>query len=193
MKLSGQIKALRAQQNLSQEELAERIYVSRQTISNWETEKSYPDIQSLLMLGALFDVSLDVLVKGDIEMMKKTVDASKMNAWSWVMMISLVVSGLTLLPAYRMFDFWGLIIPMALAFLGLAASLVLERYKSKNNVQTYSEILSFMEEKPLDEEKNIKEHKKLKGTKILMAIGAAVGMIALIVLGDFIYRLIAGI
>lgn len=193
MKLSGQIKDLRTREKLSQEELAGRIYVSRQTISNWETEKSYPDVQSLLMLSALFDVSLDVLVKGDIEMMKKTVDASKMNVWSWVMMFSLVIAGLLLLPSYRMFDFWGLIIPFALAGLGLVASMVLERYKSKNNVQTYSEILAFMEEKPLDEEKNSDEHKKLRGTKALMALVSAVSMIILIVLGDFVYRLIAGV
>lgn len=43
----------------SQEELAEKIYVSRQTISNWETAKNYPDIHSLLRLSSLFNVSLD--------------------------------------------------------------------------------------------------------------------------------------
>ena len=47
MELSAQIKKYRTELNLSQEELAEKVYVTRQTISNWETGKSYPDIHSL--------------------------------------------------------------------------------------------------------------------------------------------------
>ena len=73
MELNAQIKKYRMKLNLSQEELAEKIYVTRQTISNWENEKSYPDIHSLLLLGSLFNVSLDKLIKGDIEIMKEIV------------------------------------------------------------------------------------------------------------------------
>lgn len=58
MDISNQIKKRRTDMGLSQEELAERIYVSRQTISNWETDKTYPDIQSLLLLSILFDTQL---------------------------------------------------------------------------------------------------------------------------------------
>ena len=47
MELNKQIKKYRTEANLSQEELADKIYVSRQTISNWENEKNYPDIKSL--------------------------------------------------------------------------------------------------------------------------------------------------
>ena len=57
MELSSQIKKYRTELGLSQEELAEKVYVTRQTVSNWETGKSYPDIHSLLLLGALFDLS----------------------------------------------------------------------------------------------------------------------------------------
>ena len=49
MELSIQIKKYRTELHLSQEELAEKVYVTRQTISNWENEKSYPDIHSLLL------------------------------------------------------------------------------------------------------------------------------------------------
>lgn len=58
---------------LSQDELAQKIYVSRQTISNWENNKNYPDIKSLLLLSSLFNVSLDMLVKGDFEKMKEEI------------------------------------------------------------------------------------------------------------------------
>lgn len=82
MDISNQIKKRRTDMGLSQEELAERIYVSRQTISNWETDKTYPDIQSLLLLSILFDTTIDVLVKGDLDMMENTVasaDAKRMR------------------------------------------------------------------------------------------------------------------
>ena len=80
MELGNQIKAHRAALSLSQEELAEKVYVTRQTVSNWETGKSYPDIHSLLLPSALFDVSLDQLIKGDLETMKQEVNAAEVKA-----------------------------------------------------------------------------------------------------------------
>ena len=59
--------------NITLEELAEKIYVTRQSISNWENGKTYPDIHSLLLLSSLFGISLDQLVKGDIEIMKEAI------------------------------------------------------------------------------------------------------------------------
>ena len=51
MELGNQIKKYRSELQISQEQLADRIYVSRQTISNWENEKSYPDVNSLILLS----------------------------------------------------------------------------------------------------------------------------------------------
>ena len=64
MEIGNQIKLHRAALNLSQEELAEQVYVTRQTLSNWENGKTYPDINSLLRLSGVFGVTLDELVKG---------------------------------------------------------------------------------------------------------------------------------
>ena len=68
MELGNQIKKYRSELQISQEQLADRIYVSRQTISNWENEKSYPDIVSVLKMSDLYGVSLDYLLKGDSPM-----------------------------------------------------------------------------------------------------------------------------
>ena len=70
MELSIQIKKYRTELHLSQEELAEKVYVTRQTISNWENEKSYPDLQILIAMSNQFDVSLDTLLKGDSKMVE---------------------------------------------------------------------------------------------------------------------------
>ena len=61
MELNEQIKKYRTEMNISQEELAEKIYVTRQSISNWENGKTYPDIHSLLLLSSLFGISLEDL------------------------------------------------------------------------------------------------------------------------------------
>ncbi|MEE0266188.1 MAG: helix-turn-helix transcriptional regulator, partial [Acutalibacteraceae bacterium] len=57
----------RKQKGFSQEELANRLNVSRQTISKWEIGDSTPDLEKLVAISDLFDVSLDSLVKGKEE------------------------------------------------------------------------------------------------------------------------------
>ena len=73
MDIGKQIKKYRTEMKFSQEELSEKIFVSRQTISNWENNKNYPDVKSLLLLSSLFNVSLDILIKGDLEEMKEKI------------------------------------------------------------------------------------------------------------------------
>ncbi|GAA0092549.1 helix-turn-helix transcriptional regulator [Paraclostridium bifermentans] len=70
MEIGNKLKKSRLESKLTQEKVAEEIQVSRQTISNWENEKSYPDIISVIKLSDLYNVSLDELLKGDSEMIK---------------------------------------------------------------------------------------------------------------------------
>ena len=68
--IGSKIKAARLEKKLTQEQVAELLGVSRQTISNWENEKSYPDIISVIELSSLYSISLDDLLKGDERMME---------------------------------------------------------------------------------------------------------------------------
>ena len=68
MEIRKKLKNARIEAGLTQEKAAEKIDVSRQTISNWENEKSYPDIISVIALSDLYSVSLDELVKGNQKM-----------------------------------------------------------------------------------------------------------------------------
>lgn len=74
MEIGRRIRELRARDGLSQDDLAARVYVSRQTISSWENAKTYPDVQSILLLSQIFGTSTDDLIKGDVETMTKTID-----------------------------------------------------------------------------------------------------------------------
>ena len=71
MKLGKNIAKIRKDNNLTQDELAEKYFVTRQTISNWEIGKSYPDLETLVKISNDFNVSLDILLKEDDEMIKK--------------------------------------------------------------------------------------------------------------------------
>lgn len=71
MEIGKKLKQARAQAGLTQEQAAEALFVSRQTVSNWETGKSLPDILSVVRCGQLYGVSLDDLLKGDAAMHKQ--------------------------------------------------------------------------------------------------------------------------
>ena len=73
MELARQLKTKREERGLSQDEVSKAIFVSRQTISNWENDKTYPDVQSLLLLSQLFEVSIDALVRGDVVDMQQAI------------------------------------------------------------------------------------------------------------------------
>ena len=113
MEFANQLKKYRTEKNLSQEQLAEEIFVTRQTISNWETEKSYPDVHSLMLLSSLFQVSLDQLLKGDIEIMKNEIkkeDIAQFNKYSVMYTISLLVTVVSAIPLFELLKWLGVII-----------------------------------------------------------------------------------
>ena len=70
MEIGKKLKEARLNRDLTQEVIAEKLNVSRQTISNWENEKSYPDIISVIELSNLYSIHLDYIFKGDDTMME---------------------------------------------------------------------------------------------------------------------------
>ena len=70
MEIGKKLKDARMRSGFTQESVDEKVNVSRQTISNWENEKSYPDITSVIELSNLYSISLDELLKGDEKMME---------------------------------------------------------------------------------------------------------------------------
>ena len=74
MILADKIIRLRKQNGWSQEELAERMHVSRQAVSKWEAAQTTPDLEKILMLSKLFGVSTDYLLKDELEQEEFTDD-----------------------------------------------------------------------------------------------------------------------
>lgn len=189
MELAKQIKFYREKNGLSQEKLAEKIYVSRQSISNWENEKSYPDIHNILQLSVLFHVSLDELVKGDVDMMKAEVERRKLSNWAKVMFIGMVLMPLSMGPALKFLGLKGLVIPLFFAILMMVSAIQAERLKKKNNVQTYSEILAYMENKEVDKEKVQEEKKHSARSNVFKMVAALCITLVLVGIGFIIFIL----
>jgi len=97
MSIQEMLKQVRSDAELSQEEIAERIGVTRQTISNWETGKSYPDIASLIILSDIYGVSLDSLLKGDSKMIKHLEESTNVTKSNRQVIASIIALGIFLL------------------------------------------------------------------------------------------------
>ena len=181
MEISTQIKKYRNTMKLSQEELAEKIYVTRQTISNWENGKSYPDIHSLLLLGSLFNVSLDQLIKGDIEIMKKEInkeDVARFNKVSKQFAVLLIASLIAFIPLAVFLKIYGVVIWAILYLVVLGLAFKVEKLKKSNDIHTYKEIVAFSEGKRLDEIQEQREiGKRPYQTALKVLAGAAVGIV----------------
>ena len=183
MELHAQIKRYRTQANLSQEELAEQVYVTRQTVSNWETGKSYPDIHSLLLLSNLFGVSLDTLIKGDIETMKEAEEREvrKFNRWGVIYTVLLLATILSVIPLLLWSGLWLRVAAGTLYVVCILTSIYVERLKKQNDVFTYKEIVAFSEGKRLDEISRLKEEGKRPYQQGIAAVGCALAGILIAV------------
>ncbi|HGI4953091.1 TPA: helix-turn-helix domain-containing protein [Streptococcus agalactiae] len=171
MEIGQQIIRYRKQQALSQEELAEKVYVSRQSISNWENDKTYPDIHSLLLLSQIFQVSLDQLIKGDIEKMKYTitqVEKKNFERDTKVMVTLMILLMISSYPLVYFLEWLGLGIFVLLSIITMTYANRVERFKKKYDVQTYKEILAVSNGKLLDEIEKREERAKLPYQKPLI-------------------------
>lgn len=196
MEIGARIKEHRRTAGMSQDDLAARVYVSRQTISSWENNKTYPDVQSLLLLSKIFDATVDSLIKGDVETMNETIerDSTIMKRLSYVMLgfLLLMIACLVWICVQVFAWDWALeqTVPtfvLALVLWGIAmfAAAWLDRIKRNHDLITYHEILSFWngEQVDRDTERGRRERLIPRWLKIIRAVGF---MILALAIGAFL-------
>ncbi len=180
MDISSQIKKYRGALQLSQDELAERIYVTRQTVSNWENGKTYPDIHSLLLLSNLFHVSLDELIKGDVLTMKQEInktEVAKFNRLANIFTTLFIASILLFVPLIMFFKIYGAVFWGVLYAITMYFGIKVEKAKKNNDLHTYKEIVAFSEGMQLDEIQKQREIGKRPYQAVLKPLlGALVGI-----------------
>ena len=102
MEIGKQIQKIRKENNLSQEQFGKRFHVTRQTVSNWENEKSYPDLQTLISISEEFDISLDSCLKIHRKWWKTlTCKARRRTKRTIIILVALII----LLPFFGLYNF----------------------------------------------------------------------------------------
>lgn len=110
MDIGKRIRSRRMEMNMTQDELAEKLLVSRPAVSNWETGKNYPDLQIIVMLSEVLDVSLDDLLKGDANVVeqitKDTRESGKLRKRTKILIAALAVLLVIVLTYIGIFVVW---------------------------------------------------------------------------------------
>ncbi|AHI54986.1 helix-turn-helix domain-containing protein [Listeria ivanovii] len=83
------LKELRENRDFTQTQIAEKLHVTRQSVSNWENDKNYPDVMSLIALSNLYEVSLDSLLKSEKEVVKAM--KQELDSYTGVDMTKLII------------------------------------------------------------------------------------------------------
>ena len=191
MELGKQIKKYRIEKEYSQEDLANKIYVTRQSISNWENDKTYPDVNSLVLLSEIFQVSIDELIKGDLNKMKETIkkeEILKFNQYGLIFSVLLIVSIVSILPLTMLLGYYGLIPWIFIYSVTMFYAFKIEKLKKQHDIQTYKEIVAFSEGKKLDEIEKQREIGKRPYQKFLLVLTTAfITILACILIGIFMH------
>jgi len=177
MNISNTIREQRNKLSLSQEGLGERVYVTRQTISSWENGKSYPDINSLILLSQVFDMTIDNLVKGDLEMMEQKIeknDIRDINRYAYLVLTGVVVAGVMFPLSWYLGFIPGVVIAALFFISTMYFGSKVEKIKKQYDVHTYREILAFTKGETLDEIAKIRESGKRTYQKIFWFAGSII-------------------
>ena len=197
MDISNQIRSRREAMGLSQEDLATTVYVSRQSVSNWERDRTYPDVQSLLILSEPFGTSLDTLVKGDVDVMDEILEMDRRTRRMLDVagyLIVAVMVGLCLAqfftPLYdRTIDmgpFFGVAIPLLTMLFLMAAIFVLDSKErtilKRHDIETYRELRAFQRGEDIDRDPELRRRKGVLDA-LWVPTGSKAILVTLIVAG----------
>lgn len=148
MELARRIKEHRARLGMSQADLARALFVTRQTISNWETSRTYPDAQSLLLMSGLFGVSVDSLLKDDSQEMREALAAGsrKMNRLGAVMAaFGLACAAWVVVGIVLDWDTALIAVPAAALFApAMCAAFLVDKMRHDNQLFAYQSVLAFL-------------------------------------------------
>ena len=121
-------------------------------------------------------MSLDQLLKGDIEIMKNEIrkeDIAQFNKYSVAYAILLFVTVVSAIPLFELLKWLGVIIWVLIAAASFAVAFKVEALKKQHHIQTYKEIVAFLEGRRLDEISKAQEVAKRPYQKVLLTIGSA--------------------
>lgn len=121
MKFGERLQKARTEMNLTQGAVAQKFFITRQTISNWENEKTYPDVASLIKLSDYYHISLDTLLKEDVGMReyleKREVSKELKSIYRNLILIDLLLCSILLSDVFNLIHLGAFILPILLMVL----------------------------------------------------------------------------
>lgn len=158
MLLGEKIRNLRIERGMSQEELAFKLDTSRQTVSSWENDKTYPSIEFIIELADLFEKSIQTLIEEDVVNMKKVLnnDLDKVvknknreviGKLVYLRTICVLAGALFIFPVHEYLEPFYLFIPVILLVIGVIITIPIEVYRKKYSLRNYQDIVAFFDEK----------------------------------------------
>lgn len=191
MNIGENIRRFREKKKMSQDDLALKLYISRQTISNWETNKTIPDVNSLVLLSDVFGVSVDELLKGSVSEIRTLIDElemKKFNKLSAIFSIELVLVVISVYPLLKLLHIYGIFIWAILFLITLFTSLKIEKFKNKYDIATLKEIIAFVDGDTLTHDEVIQEKGKRMYQKVFAAIISGIISATVLALIYFIFE-----
>ena len=165
----------RKKHHYSQEEMAEKLYISRQTLSNWENGKTWPDVENLMALSKLFNVSLDTIAAKEQQEMKPKIDRLvqiHLNYQSGIMVFCMVFACLLTAAGIIRKDKFYYFFAAVIYTCGMIMAYKIEKIKKEYDLITYRQIEEFMETGRIPDSK-IQQKKSSNFLKALCGAGAA--------------------
>ncbi|HIS39788.1 MAG TPA: helix-turn-helix transcriptional regulator [Candidatus Aphodovivens avistercoris] len=188
MDIGNQIRERRQRLGLSQDELARKLYVSRVTVSHWETSKTLPDVQSMLILANLFGTTIDELVKGDVDEMREMVERSEQRTKVLAVALAtveVIVATALVVAAVAGREHLEPVLRLSLAVLAMAFSIVMivaRRRIGSEDARSAAELLGAATGDPA---KDARESGAAYGMRIALQIFAGLSAaVGLLVVGD---------
>jgi len=185
MFVTKQLIHFRKLNGLTQDDLANKIHVSRQTISHWETGKNYPDIQSLLLLCDVYDISLDDLIHDDVKALKSK---STLKQTRWVLagsIICIVITYLSLI-SMKLFPFLFSVMLLSISStLGVVFLIILITKTNFLQLHTYQEISHYIKTGKIISKRKISKRHNLMLAILGALTGLAIGLLLTLLIGVY--------
>ncbi|WP_048704885.1 helix-turn-helix transcriptional regulator [Companilactobacillus ginsenosidimutans] len=188
MHIGKNISQLRQNNHWSQDDLADKLKVSRQTISNWETGRTYPDITSLTMLSDIFEISLDDLIKEDIPLMKNKIKQTQI-CWLGFGIIGIMILTYACLLVLKWSVPIGSLLVGATTVFGLYIIFKFMKVTNTANLKTFKQVISYVAGKPIESAKQSKS-KVIVQSIIGAIIGLGIGAVLVWLIFHFVLHVL---
>ena len=141
-------------------------------------------------MSYIFNISVDELVKGNIEDVKELIfkeDIDKFEKCSMFLTVWMVICVISLWPLLHFMEWWGMTVWAVIWLMAMSYALKIEKYKKKFNIHTYKEIDAFYRGKRLNEAEKNQEYGKRKYQKLLLGVGAGAITLSVAVIFAFLF------